>query len=310
VILSDQNGVSGSMKKLLVIGASGFVGGYLARELVAQGFSVRCLARRPETVSNLSGCEIVKGDISDAASLERALDGMDGVYVSIHTLSPQKPDAGGFMDIETQGMRDLIAACQAKGVRRVIQVTSLGVERDAPSVWTRERWRIEQDFLASGLDATFIHPGMIVGIGGRGFGMTVAQAKARVALVIGNGRGRMRGIAIGDLVYYLIGVLDEPRAFGQAYDVGNDEVPSSNAMIDMVAEVLGKKPPPKIHIPRALLGAAVPLLERMLKTPPGALKDIIGSLGADGIGDPMPIRSVLPRKLLSFREAVAKALNI
>lgn len=298
------------MKKLLVIGASGFVGGYLARELLAQGFTVRCLARRPEAVSNLSGCEVVKGDIADRASLEAALEGCAAVYVSIHTLSPQKPNSGGFMDIEKQGIRNLIAACKAKGVRRLIQVTSLGVERDAPSLWTRERWNEERELIASGLDATFIHPGMIVGIGGRGFGMTVAQAKSRVALVIGNGRARMRGIAIGDLVYYLIGVLDEPRSFGQAYDVGDDEVPSSNAMIDMVAKVLGKTPPMKIHIPQALLGAAVPLLERMLKTPPGALKDIIGSLGADGIGDPMPIRALLPRKLLTFREAAAKALNI
>lgn len=299
------------MKKLLVIGASGFVGGYLARELLAQGYAVRCIARRPEAISALAlaGAEVVKGDISDPASLTLALDGCAGVYVSIHTLSPQKSGAGGFMDIEKQGIANLVAACKAQNVRRLIQITSLGVAHDAPSVWTRERWRIEQDLLASGLDVTFIHPGMIVGIGGRGFGMTVAQAKSRVALVIGNGRGRMRGIAVSDLVYYLIGVLDEPRTFGQAYDVGNDEVPSSNEMIDMVAGVLGKTPPPKIHIPRALLRAAVPLLERMLKTPPGALKDIIGSLGADGIGDPMPIRSLLPRKLLTFREAVAKALN-
>jgi uncharacterized protein YbjT (DUF2867 family) len=300
------------VKKLLVIGASGFVGGYLARALLAQGFAVRCLARKPEAISALAqaGCEVVKGDISDPASLERALEGCAGVYVSIHTLSPQKPDGGGFMDIEKQGMRNLVVACKAKGVRRLIQVTSLGVARDAASVWLRERWNEEQELIASGLDVTFIHPGMIVGIGGRGFGMTVAQAKSRVALVIGNGRGRMRGIAVSDLVYYLIGVLDEPRASGRAYDVGNDEVPSSNAMIDAVAGLLGRKPPPKIHIPRALLGALVPLLERMLKTPPGALKDIVGSIGADGIGDPMPIRAVLPRKLLTFREAVAKALNI
>ena len=299
------------MKKLLVIGASGFVGGYLARELLAQGFTVRCLARKPESIAALAlaGVEVVQGDIADRDSLERALDGCAAVYVSIHTLSPQT-GAGGFMDIEKQGIRNLIAACKAKSVRRLIQVTSLGVEHNAPSLWLRERWNEEQDLLASGLDATFIHPGMIVGIGGRGFGMTVAQAKSSVALVIGNGRGRMRGIAISDLVYYLIGVLNEPRSFGQAYDVGNDEVPSSNQMIDMVAEVLGKKAPPKIHIPRALLGAAVPLLERMLKTPAGALKDIIGSIGADGIGDPIPIRALLPRKLLSFREAVARALNI
>jgi uncharacterized protein YbjT (DUF2867 family) len=298
------------MKKILVIGASGFVGGHLARALLEQGFTVRCLARRPESVLALveAGAEVVEGDISDRASLQRGLEGCAAVYVSIHTLSPQK-SAGGFMDIEKQGIRNLIAACKAQNVRRLIQVTSLGVECDAPSVWTRERWQEEQELIASGLDVTFLHPGMIVGVGGRGFGMTVMQAKSRVALVLGNGRSRMRGIWVGDLVYYLIGALDEPRTFSQAYDVGNDEVPSTDQMIDMVAEVLGKRPPIKIHVPLALLGAAVPLLERLAKTPPGALKDIAASLGHDGIGDPMPIRAVLPRPLQSYRDAVAKALK-
>jgi uncharacterized protein YbjT (DUF2867 family) len=299
------------MKKLLVIGATGYVGGHLARELVAQGHDVRCLARRPEAAANLAGCEIVKGDISDAASLMRALEGCEAVYVSIHTLSPQPGGgAGGFMDIEKQGIRNLIAACKAQGVTRMIQVTSLGIGPDSRTVWTRERWHEEQELIASGLDATFLHPGMIVGIGGRGFGMTLAQAKSRVTMVIGDGRSRMRGIAVSDLVYYLIGVLDAPRSFGQAYDVGNDEVPSSNEMIDMVAQVLGKAPPLKIHIPLAVLRMAVPLIERLVKTPPGAMNDIANSLGEDGIGDPMPIRELLPRKLLSFREAVAKALNL
>src|SRR6202012_4654808 len=116
------------MKKRLCLGASDFVGGYRPRELVAQGYSVRCLARTPEAATNLAGCEIVKGDISDAASLERALEGCAAVYVSIHTLSPQPGGAGGFMDIETQGIRNLIAACKKQGVTRLIQVTSLGVE--------------------------------------------------------------------------------------------------------------------------------------------------------------------------------------
>ena len=95
------------MKKILVIGASGFVGRYLTRQLVADGYSVRCLARNPDKVKDLadSGCQIVKGDITDRSSVKHALDSMDAVYVSIQTLVPQHVDTAGqgFMDIEHEG---------------------------------------------------------------------------------------------------------------------------------------------------------------------------------------------------------------
>ncbi len=59
------------MEKILVIGASGFVGGHIARALLADGYEVRCLARNQERIKDLAaiGCEIVKGDISNPASI-------------------------------------------------------------------------------------------------------------------------------------------------------------------------------------------------------------------------------------------------
>ena len=85
------------MKRILVVGASGFVGGYLTRQLVKDGYRVRCLARNPDKVKDLadSGCEIVKGDITNRASIQQALDSMDAVYVSIQTLVPQHADTAG-----------------------------------------------------------------------------------------------------------------------------------------------------------------------------------------------------------------------
>jgi uncharacterized protein YbjT (DUF2867 family) len=301
------------MKKLLVIGASGFVGGHLARRLLVDGYEVRCLARKPAAVQELAalGCEIVQGDISDPVSLRRALDTIDGVYISIHTLSPQpaSPSEHGFMDVEMIGLRNVVAAGKAAATRRLIYVTSLGIAPDAPSVWLRERWKIEQFLVNSGIDSTVIRPGMIVGTGGRGFGMTVSQAKSRVTLVLGNGRMRMRHIAIGDLVYYLTGVLDDPRAHGQCYDVGGDETLATDQMIDAVADVLGKRPPAKLHVPLSLLGALAPFIERALKIPKGAIKGGTDGLKVDGIGDPVPIRAILPRPPLTFRKAVQEALQ-
>ncbi len=302
------------MKKILIIGASGFVGGRLARALLAAGHPIRCLARAGSRVEGLAGlgAEIIEGDIADPGAVGRALDSVEAVYISIHTLSPQ-PGGGArarFMEIEKAGLGNVVAACRALGVRRAIYVTSLGISPDEPSEWLRERWHAEQLLLKGGLDATVIRPGYIAGTGGRGFDACVGQAGRRVAITLGGDRPRMRTIAVDDLVGYLVGVLDDPRSFGQCYDVGNDDILSMNQSIDVIAGILGKRRPRKVQVPPALLGALAPLLERLAGLPAGAAKGFVDGIKVDCIGDPGPIRALLPRPLLSFREAVERALEV
>lgn len=300
------------MKKILVIGASGFVGGYLTRQLVAEGFSVRCLVRNPEKVKDLAavGCEIVKGDLSDALSVQSALDSVDAVYVSIHTLAPQQKGTAdmGFMEIEMRGLKNIVEGSRVQGVRRLIYVTSLGISAASKDAWTCGRWNTQQYLLNSGMDVTVIQPGMIVGIGGQGFNMMLANAQKRNALVLGNGKNKFRCIAIDDLVYNLIGVLNEPKAYGQVYEVGNDDVLTSDELIDAAADVTGHSHPKKIHIPLGLIRFAAPLIELIAKSPKGSIKGALGGMGADLIGNPSAIRKLLPRKPLSYKEAVAQAL--
>jgi len=300
------------MNKILIIGASGFVGGHVARALIAEGYAVRCLARNTAKVRDLAalGCEIVRGDISDLASMQHALESVDAAYIAVHTLSPQHADTSGrgFMDVEMQGVQNIVAACRMYAVRRLLYVTFLGSAPTGSSAWIRGRWQTEQFLLDSDLDVTVIRPGMIVGMGGQGFDMTVSNARRPVSIIIGSGQQRFRPIAIDDLVAYLVGVLDDPRAYGQCYDVGNDDVLTNNQMVDVAAAALGRKQPRKIHAPRALLGALAPLIERISRTPKGALKGMLDGMKTDMIGDPTPIRALLPRPLLSYRQAVERAL--
>ena len=156
------------------------------------------------------------------------------------------------MDVEMGGVQNIVAACRANDVRRLIYVTFLGTAPDGPSAWSRGRWQTEQFLFGSGLDVTVIRPGQIVGVGGDGFDALLANARRSIAIVLGGGRQRFRTIALDDLVAYLIGVLDEPRAYGHPYDVGSDDILTSDQMIDVAAAVLDRKPPRKIHLPRAL----------------------------------------------------------
>lgn len=298
---------------VLVIGASGFVGRQVARALLADGHTVRCLARDPARVHDLAdaGCEVVQGDVLDAASVESALAGVQAAYICIHTLSPQNANASGqgFMGVEMTGLQNIVRACRPHGVRRLVYVTAIGTSPDAPSAWLRGRWGTEQFLLTSGLDVSIIRPGMIVGRGGTGFGAILGGAKRPLALGLGSGQQRMRTVAVADLVYYLIGVLGDPRTFGCAYDVGSDDVLTTDEMIDVAAECLGRRHPVKVHIPRALLALFAPPTEWASRMPRGAFRGLVDSLPVDLSGDPTPIRAILSRPPQSYRQAVACALR-
>ncbi len=123
------------------------------------------------------------------------------------------------------------------------------------------------------------------------------------------GQQKMRSIAVDDLIYYLVSVRNDPCAYQQCFDVGNDDVLTNSQMIDAAAEVLGRRHPTKLKISPTLLGALAPLIERVGKLPRGAIKGLVDSLEGDASGDPMPIRSILPRPLLSFRQAAERALT-
>lgn len=300
------------MEKILVIGASGFVGRHIVEGLVAAGNAVRCLSRDPERLGDLAklGCEIVKGDMSDLESMRRALDSVNAVYVSINTIVPQPGNTAGlrFMEVEKAGLQNIVTACFEHGVRRLIYVTSLGIGPDSVGEWTRERWNIQQSLLRSGLDVTVIQPGMICGAGGRGFGMVTSQAKRSFAVTLGGGGHKMRSIALGDLVCYLVGVLKEPRAFGQCFDVGCDDTYTIKQMIDIAADVFGRKPPRNIPVPLGLLSALAPLIEGVTSVPKGVIRGFVDGMKSDSVGDPSAIRKLFPRPLLSFRQSVELAM--
>ena len=251
---------------------------------------------------------MVQGDIADLILNPTRHDmSVDAVYIAIHTLSPQQGCGGRprFMEVEKNGIQNVITASQASGARRIVYLTSLGIAPNEKSEWLRERWNSEQLLLNSGLDATVIQPGYIVGRGGRGFDTVVSNAKRRVAISLGGDSPKMRTIAVEDLVYYLVGVLEDPRTYCQVFDVGNDEVLSINQLIDITADTLGNRRPMKLQIPLALLGAFAPLVEHLGKLPIGAMTGMVDSLRVDMDGNPMPIRNLLPRPLLSFRQALA-----
>jgi len=301
------------MRKVLVLGATGFVGRRLTRTFVQKGFDVRCSVRNPIKAADIlpKGCEIIPGDILDEKSMYEAVKGVEAVYISVHTLRPQPKSMPGesFTGTELRGLGYVVKACKDLGVRRIIYITFLGTAPDAEISWSRGRWNEEQLLLKSGLNATILRPGQIVGKGGNGFNMMMAQAKAKFAMVIGSGKQKMQNIALDDLVYYLIQLLDEPKTYGHAYDVGCDDILTYNEMIDVAARVIGRPAPFKIHLPVFLLKPVASVVERAAKIPKGSFSDLVKGMQTDMVGDTRAIKAVIPFQPRSYENAVRKALE-
>jgi NADH dehydrogenase len=300
--------------KVLIIGSTGFIGRSLARFLLEKGYTVRCLSRSLERARDLAeaGCEVVQGDLLDAASLQRAAQGVQAVYVTVQTVTRKQDNraAGmGFMDVEMTGLKNIVAAMRQNDVRRVVYVTTMGVRPDSPSVWTRLRWDAEEYLLHSGLDVTVIQPGEVIGLGGGGFDSNLALARRRLTVVPGNGKQLYRNIAVDDLLYYLEGVLNRPETIGQRYPVGCDELLDFDQMIDLCAEAQGCPRPHKLHVSTGFLVWLAPLLEKLAGYPKGGLKAGMQAMTLDLTDDPGAIRQVLPRRPMDMRQAVSRAVQ-
>lgn len=306
--------MSDKQRLVLVVGATGFLGRRVVAALRAQGVHVRCMARTPEKAKDLisDGVGVVPGDMLDAAAVEQAADGVSAVIVCVHTLSPQSSMTKklGFMDIEAQGLQHVVDSCKKAGVTRVLYVTSIGVARDSVNSWLRGRWETEQALLTSGLDATVVRPGMIVGRGGDGFGVIARAATKGFTVAMAGPRQRFRTIAVDDLALDLVELMDSPEAIGKVFEVGSDDVLTMKEMVKIAAASVSRKPGTVLFIPSGVLRLLAPVVERVAKMPRGAMSGFAGEgAHSDMVGDPKPLRTVLGRSDRPFAQAIEGELS-
>ncbi|MBZ0252548.1 MAG: NAD(P)H-binding protein, partial [Candidatus Methylomirabilis sp.] len=174
---------------LLITGATGFVGRHLTKRRLAQGAPVRILVRSPDKARNLAalGAEIAQGDVTDPASLHKALDGVSAV---IHLAgAADVADAAVNEAVNVGGARNLAEACKRAGVRRVLHFSSHCAGRKLRDAYGETKRRGEEVLLASGLDVTVFRPTMIVGPGSKEWATFVRVIRRLpVVPIVGTGK--------------------------------------------------------------------------------------------------------------------------
>src|SRR5205814_7905679 len=173
---------------ILVTGGTGFVGPKVVHALRAAEKPVRCLVRKPSETLAAWGCELVEGDMTDAASVRRAVEGCDTV---VHLVAIRQGREEQFRRVMVNGTRDLLAAAKAAGTRRFVHMSALGTSEATKDLvpYYRAKWQNEELVRASGLAYVIFRPSFIFGPGGGILPTFVKLARlAPVTPIIGSGR--------------------------------------------------------------------------------------------------------------------------
>ena len=288
--------------RVLVTGASGFVGSRLAPALEQAGHEVRAMTRHPESYDGAG--TPVRGDVADAASLRAALEGCAAAYYLVHSL-----DSPDFQERDAQAARSFARAAAEAGIGRIVYLGGLGDDADDLSAHLRSRRQVEQLLGETGVPVTVLRAGIVIGHGGVSWEMTRQLVAHLPAMITPRWvHTRTQPIAVADVVRYLVGVLEAPEAEGRALEIGGPEVLRYREMLTRVAEIQNRRP---LIVPVPLLSPKLSSYWLSLVTDVDVQtgRSLIDSMTNEVVVRDDAIRRIVPFEPMSYDEAVLTALG-
>ncbi|GJL64709.1 MAG: dihydroflavonol-4-reductase [Nitrospirales bacterium] len=288
-------------KRVLITGATGFVGGHLTRRLVSDGAHVRIFVRKSSDQNIVDalksiGAEIVSGDITDRAAVFNVVKDVDTIFHIAALFRSAKHGDDIYYDINVEGSRNILDAAEQSHVKRVIHCSTVGVHSHIPhppaaedeayrpgdiyqvTKCEGEKLACER-FLSGRLEGTIVRPAMIWGQGDmRTLKLFKGVAKRRFP-IIGNGRTLAHWIDVDDLVDGFVLAAENDVAKGQTYIFAGERPVSISELVLTISRVAGVKPWP-FKVP------ALPI-------------QLLGSL-TEAVCKPLGIEPVLHRRRVDF----------
>lgn len=238
---------------ILIVGATGNLGGMIARALLAQGKKIRILVRPGSSYADLvrDGAEPATGDLKEPASLHTVCAGVDAVITTANAIGRGGEDT--IESVDLHGNQHLIEAAEAEGVRRFVLTSVLGASTESPVPLIRAKGEAEQRLTQSAMSWTILQPNLFMDIW---LPMAVggpALAGEPVTLV-GEGRRRHSMVAMRDVVSYAVAALERDEANDQRLVIGGPGAISWRDAVAAFEHELGRE----IQVRTVRLGDSVP----------------------------------------------------
>jgi NADH dehydrogenase len=246
---------------ILVTGASGFVGRHVMRALATDGPPVRAMVRDARGAATLAGmrCELVRGDVTDLASLRAAAR---GVRTIVHLVAIIEGSPASFERVMAAGTGNLVEAARESGVRRIVLMSALGTGPAATVPYFRAKWAAEQAVRGSGIEHVLLRPSFLFGTDGGVLPRFVRIARlSPVTPVIGPGTQRVQPLWIEDLVRAARLAVADDGVQGPV-ELGGPEAVTWNELWSRLKTTLGARRP-SVNVPFWLARGPAALLERL-----------------------------------------------
>jgi uncharacterized protein YbjT (DUF2867 family) len=293
--------------KILVTGATGYIGGELIPELQARGYKVRVLVRSilGEYQERWPNVEIAVGDVLNYPELKDALKGIQCAYYFIHSLHLGKKK---FLELDKIAAKNFRQACDENGLKRIIYLGSLGDENKVLSAHLHSRIEVAKELQKGRTPVTSLRAAIIVGSGSASYKILKhIILKFPLILFPKKANSVCQPIAIKDVIKYLVGCLENPQTKGLTLDIGGPDILSYENILKTEAKVLKKK---TLFVKSSIfsLKTHARFASLLIPVPYDLIKSLMKSCVNDAVCQDNTISEMIPFKTITFEEALNKTL--
>ncbi len=298
-------------KPVLVLGATGYVGGRLVPLLLERGWKVRAVGRSESKIQarpwgRHPNLEIVVADALDLSALTDAMRGCRTMFYLIHSIRPGEHD---FATLDRRMAYSTVHAGREAGVDWILYFTGLG-NPEHLSDQLRSRYEVGEILALGGAQVTQLRAPLVLGSGGASFEMICAFCgNMRIMFAPRWMDAKCQPIAIDNVIEYLAGCLEYPETAGQVYEISGPDVLTWRELFRICAEEAGLPHRIVLVLPLRIHQISIWWMNLVTPVSVALIRPLVERMRDEILSRDERIREVFPQRLLTCREAIIKALN-